>query len=298
MSRLRSELFRHVIESVADIVVITDANPHDPRIVFVNPAFTELTGFSAEEAIGKNPNFLQGSDTDPETRAAVKKALVEGRSVIAEILNYTKDGTSEYWLEMKIVPIRGASGAIEYFAATERDVTDRLYREKALEELSASDPLTGLLNRRAFEQILEKELARSKRTGAELCLALMDVDNLKGVNDTFGHQMGDLVLSRTAEAALHTVRRGDFVARIGGDEFAILLPGTSQARAKGILSRLKKVVSSMHVAAKEEAVSPSVSVGIAERSESESAAELLDRADAAMYLAKSKGSEAIGTLKK
>ena len=115
-----------IIKSTNDIVIVTEASPVDapgPHIVYVNQAFTELTGFTAKEVIGKSPRILQGPDSDPKTRAKIREALIEKKAIRTTIVNYSKSGR-KYWLDLNIIPLKNKKGEVTHFAAIERDLTD------------------------------------------------------------------------------------------------------------------------------------------------------------------------------
>ena len=129
----RHRLFEAVVENVNDAVVVTDANlePPGPRIVYVNPAYSRMTGYGPDEAVGRNPGFLQGTDTDRAALARISAALRRGESVREELLNYRKDGTP-FWVEISIVPVRDAQGRITHFVSAQRDTTERRRAEEEL----------------------------------------------------------------------------------------------------------------------------------------------------------------------
>jgi len=129
----RHRLFEAIVETVSDAVVVTDANlePPGPRIVYVNPAYTRMTGYRPEEVTGRNPGFLQGPDTDPAARARIGAALRRGEPVRQELLNYRKDGTP-FWVEISIVPVRDEQGRITHFASAQRETTERHRMEEEL----------------------------------------------------------------------------------------------------------------------------------------------------------------------
>ena len=129
----RHRLFEAIVETVNDAVVVTDADlePPGPRIVYVNPAYTRMTGYRPEEVIGRNPGFLQGPETDPATRARIRAALRRHEPVRAELLNYRKDGTP-FWVEISIVPVRDAAGRVTHFASAQRETTGRRRMEEEL----------------------------------------------------------------------------------------------------------------------------------------------------------------------
>lgn len=144
--------FEDIIANANDIVIVTEADPLDdpgPRIVYVNPAFTALTGYTPEEVLGRTPRILQGPDTDPDTLRRISAALHRHEPVREEILNYSKSGR-EYWLDMNIVPLVDADGGVRYFAAIERDLTERVAAETMKDEFISTvshelrTPLTAL----------------------------------------------------------------------------------------------------------------------------------------------------------
>ncbi|MGJ3522229.1 GGDEF domain-containing protein [Nitratidesulfovibrio sp. D1] len=166
--------------------------------------------------------------------------------------------------------------------------------QKAVEELAHQrdhDPLTGLMNRRAFLRQVELELQRVHRGGAEICLAMVDLDDFKRVNDTWGHACGDLVLRRTADLLRDATRAYDVAARIGGEEFVLLLPGASPMRAQALLERLLQEMRGEDFTCRGETFRVTFSAGIAgcRGATACRAEDLLDRADKALYEAKTSG---------
>ena len=235
---LPMRILRGMIEAVHDAVVITTAEGFDepnPQIVYVNPAFTAISGYTAEEAIGKSPRMLQGPGTDRAALSRIRQSLVLGQSCREEILNYHKDGSS-YWLDVHIVPLFGENDKITHFAAVERNVTEQRRRLKRLESLAHQDFLTGLANRAALYEHIEKLTATDPL--ASHTLVLFDLDSFKLVNDTLGHLAGDALLRKFAAILVANVRRDDFVARLGGDEFALVLRSTDLVDARLITERM------------------------------------------------------------
>ena len=285
--------FALIAESINDSLVVTEADvtPPGPLIVYVNPAFTRLTGYSAEEAVGATPRMLQGPGTSRATLDTIKAALTKGAAVREKILNFSKAGTP-YWLDLNIVELRNAAGEITHFAAIQRDVTGDMHRLSELEDLADRDPLTGVANRRAFLRCLDREFVAG---GRALCLGIVDVDHFKSVNDGQGHAAGDAVLTAIAECLAANTRRSDIVGRIGGDEFALCMPLLALRDAHGLAERLCHAVTGWLM---ENTVGPpgvTISIGVAERHAADSVATLMARADVAMYAAKRAGRNRVGS---
>jgi diguanylate cyclase (GGDEF)-like protein len=174
----------------------------------------------------------------------------------------------------------GVVGWVTNWITGDRDraEADRRRLVSELETLARTDPLTGLPNRRAWDETVIRELARARRDRTELCIAVLDIDQLKLVNDRSGHAAGDELLRATAARWLSALRASDYLARIGGDEFAVLLPDCPADEARLVVSRLRKAE-----------IGPSYSAGIAAWDGDEAAANLLHRADMALYTAKADG---------
>ncbi|WP_242346262.1 diguanylate cyclase [Anaeromyxobacter terrae] len=185
--------------------------------------------------------------------------------------------------------IRVGSFVMRYLAAG-----DEAARElEALAALGRRDPLTGLANRRAFEEALAGAVARAVRDGAALALAALDVDHFKRVNDAHGHAAGDAVLAAVAARATEALRAGDLLARIGGEEFAALLPGATLAAAAEVAERIRARISAAPVEAGAERVAVTVSAGVAALAPGEDGATLLARADERLYAAKRAGRDRV-----
>ncbi len=221
-----------VAELANDAIVITD---FQGRIVWCNPAFQTLSGYSFNEAKGKKPgSFLQGENTDRETTRAIGNALRNGEPIKTEILNYAKDGT-EYWITISISPLQNEFGELYGNVSISHDVTAaRRQREEILaakqetEFQARHDPLTGLPNRRALDIALRE---KAKAGEHEATLVRIDLDHFKYVNDTLGHEAGDFVLCEVANILKEETKQDDLPVRVGGDEFVILLGAQTCASA-------------------------------------------------------------------
>ncbi|MCX7109609.1 MAG: diguanylate cyclase [Proteobacteria bacterium] len=237
-----AKLLEICINRLNDAIVITEAdaiNVPGPRIIWANKVFFERNGYSPDEIIGQSPRILQGPETDRAVLHRVRTALESWQSVRAEVLNYRKDGSS-YWNEFEIVPIANEKGVYTHFVSVQRDVTERKLLEMKFKELSSIDYLTEVFNRRSFMDKMEHEFALLQRGYyAQLAVLMLDIDFFKHVNDTFGHAAGDMVLKHLASLLRNNLRRIDTVGRLGGEEFAIILPNLNIGAAKVFADRLR-----------------------------------------------------------
>ncbi|GEO35741.1 diguanylate cyclase domain-containing protein [Cellulomonas aerilata] len=270
-------------------VVICDASAPDLPVVYVNPAFTELTGYTEAEAVGTNCRFLQGPATDPGTVRAIRDAVRAGEPVECRIVNYRADGT-EFWNELRISPVHDATGSITHYMATQRDVTDEMTEREAERQAATHDPLTGLLNRTAFVEELDRELARAARNGTAVGVLFADVDHFKKVNDTRGHLVGDEFLRHVSRLLRRSLRTQDAVARLGGDEFVALLTDLpvelAQDSVDAVVEDLERSLA-QPVPLDGTEYRTTVSIGAAVHTAGAATGrQLLDEADSAMYARK------------
>jgi len=300
-SQERLHLLNTCIARLNDIIMITEAEPFEepgPRIVFVNQAFEQRTGYRQEEVLGRSPRMLQGPKTQRAELDRIRTALARKEPVSAELINYTKAG-NEFWLELDIVPITNGTGEVTHYAAIERDITQRKSNEQEIERLAFYDPLTGLPNRRLLLDRLQHALALAARNRHSGALLFIDLDNFKALNDTLGHDKGDLLLQQIALRLAACVRKSNTVARFGGDEFVVMLeelsvkPRIAAAQAEFVA---EKVLASFHdpfqLGGYDYHSTPSIGVALFNKQDN-NLEELLKRADLAMYQAKASGRNAI-----
>ncbi|MES2105061.1 MAG: EAL domain-containing protein [Pseudomonadota bacterium] len=213
------------VERLNDLVLITEAKPislDGPRIVFVNDAFVRRTGYSREEVLGKTPRILQGPNTQRSELKRIRSALEKWEPVRCELINYTKDG-EEFWVEADIVPIADDAGVFTHWVAVERDITERKKSEARIHKLAFFDVLTGLPNRRLLLDRIGTLLTSARRTGLVSAVLFIDLDHFKNINEARGHAVGDALLRHVARRLGNLLREMDTVARIGGDEFVVLV---------------------------------------------------------------------------
>ena len=241
--------------------------------------------------------MLQGPGTSRTTLDAIAAGLRAGREVHEKVLNYAKSG-APYWLDLRIVPIADPGGTIIQFVAIERDVTLDKRRLDELEYVADRDTLTGVPNRRALMRTMDAELQGARLRGNRgPCVAYVDVDDFKRVNDTFGHTTGDAVLCGIADRLAENMRRMDMLGRLGGEEFAVCMPSTELPEAAAIAERLRRAAGSRPFDTPSGPVRVTISVGVAEAAPDEyNLADVLSRADRAMYVAKTSGRNRVHTI--
>ena len=174
--------------------------------------------------------------------------------------------------------------------ALNEEITSRKHIEKELHQQATTDPLTGILNRRAFFEKANQEVARSQRYLKTLSILMLDIDHFKLINDNFGHHNGDKVLRRFAQEAKKPLRTNDYISRVGGEEFAITLPETDLASANKIAERVRHIVQELKIPIDQHLIDLTVSIGVAEYDPEETDIHpTLQRADQALYRAKEAG---------
>jgi diguanylate cyclase (GGDEF)-like protein/PAS domain S-box-containing protein len=284
--------FSEIVQNAKDVVIVTKADTIDepgPEIIYVNQAFSEMTGYSAEEVIGKSPRILQSKDTEKKEKLAIRRALEKKEAVRVTLRNYTKLG-KEYWIDLSILPLRDNKGNVTHFASIQRDITEQKNLERKLQVLCRTDPLTTAANRRAFNEILSQEFSRFKRSQKEYALIMIDIDHFKSVNDEYGHAVGDQVLIEVTERCKDNLRYHDIVARLGGEEFCVLLPYTNAKHAEGIAERLRGKIESMPIISEGSRITVTVSVGISlVCSDDSDGHDAMQRADQKLLEAKKNG---------
>ncbi|MGQ4277201.1 EAL domain-containing protein [Pseudidiomarina sp. E22-M8] len=284
-------LLERSVESSTNGLIICEANKSGFPIIYVNPAFREMTGFhDDEELLGRNCKFLQGPDTDPETVQKIRDGLSTRSEVRVTILNYRKDGTP-FWNDLIISPVRDKGEKVTHFIGLQSDITERVEREGELEFLAKHDVLTRLPNRNALEDRLAKCLAQ-RQTGEEgqVAVLFIDLDGFKPINDSLGHAVGDRILVETARRLEQQMAPDDLLARFGGDEFVAVVNSMEGREAIGQLAL--KLLEQFHQPYRfdELEVSLSATIGIADnRTFFTHSVELIQRADVAMYEAKRRG---------
>ncbi|MBI3445676.1 MAG: EAL domain-containing protein [Magnetospirillum sp.] len=278
-----------VFESTGEGLFVTDEKR---RIIHVNPAFTELTGFSPDEVMGRTPKFLASGRHPPEFYDKMFRTLNESGKWQGEIWNRRKTGEMfAEWLNIAVV--RNERNELTNYVAVFSDITSRKQDEERLNYQANHDPLTRLPNRTLFQERLSRALTRAHRNQSTVALLFIDLDFFKQVNDTLGHLAGDILLQQVAERLTACVRQGDTVARLAGDEFTVILEDIAEPRDGAVVAHkiLSVMAEPFDLQGHEARISSSIGVALYP-SDAGDPQSLIKLADTAMYRAKHQGRNA------
>lgn len=271
-------------------MLVTDSNG---LILQVNRAFTTITGYADTDVLGKNPRVLGSGRHDAEFFSAMYQNIENIGSWEGEIWNKRKNG-EEYPLRLVITAVKNSTGNLMNYVASFTDITLSKSAADQIEQLAFYDPLTGLPNRRLLQDRLQHALASSGRGGKEGAVLFIDLDNFKKLNDTLGHDTGDMLLEQVADRLASCVRKGDTVARLGGDEFVVMLEDLSEntleaaEQTEFVGNKILNTLNQPYLLGKFPYQS-TPSIGATLFKNSKSMEELLKQADIAMYQAKRAG---------
>jgi diguanylate cyclase (GGDEF)-like protein/PAS domain S-box-containing protein len=280
--RLASQVF----EATQDAIVVTD---REARIVATNPAFTQISGYSAKEVLGQNVALLHAGEPDLDSFEALVQSVTKTGHWSGEILARRKNGETYPGLLSASV-VRDAQGHVINHVAVFMDITERKAEQHLIDFLSNHDALTGLPNRLLARQRFEQTLNAARREGRCVAVMCLDLDRFKSINDSYGHDMGDKALQVVAKYLSETVREHDIVTRQGGDEFQIIVADDTQlsatmALAQQILAGLRK---ELVIDGQQITVTSSIGIAVSP-TDGESFDELVRNADTALFRAKEIG---------
>lgn len=282
--RLAASIFEHSPEGI----MITSATER-PVILRVNQSFQQITGFSAQEVQGKNPNILSSGIHDRAFFQAMWHILLTTGHWEGEIWNVRRDGTLfPEWINISAV--QDSSGKTTHYVGVFEDITEIKRTQHQLEEAANHDPLTGLPNRRLLNELLEHAIRRASREQSRVAVLFIDLDRFKIVNDSLGHVVGDTLLAMVAERIQQAVRNSDLIARLGGDEFVVVMDGLQEGEDATVVAQ--KIIDSLTEPfyAQEHEIFIGASIGISLCPEDgQEPAELIKAADIAMYQVKNQG---------
>ncbi|SCK13392.1 diguanylate cyclase [Vogesella sp. LIG4] len=282
------------VDHAAEAIVIANA---EGAVEYVNPAFERLTGLGNADVQGKIQLAELLLAEHPDLKNTMVETLISGDTWRGELASKHRDG-HPYHETISVAPVLSPEGRVQYTVAIKHDISDAKLLQAELQRLANTDELTGLYNRRQFMQRTSEEIARSQRWDRPLTLAMLDLDHFKQVNDRYGHPFGDEVLRRFAACCQTTVRLEDVCGRLGGEEFAILLPDTDRYSASQVMERVREAVAALQLPNPLGGmpVQFTVSIGISELYPGDATATpMMARADAALYLAKQEGRNRVRT---
>jgi diguanylate cyclase (GGDEF)-like protein/PAS domain S-box-containing protein len=282
-------LSQRAVEATSNGILITDHREDDHPIVYCNPAFERMTGYSREDVLGRNPRFLQGGDNEQDELGKVRAAMGAGGDYRGVLKNYRKDGTL-FWNQLRMSPVFDETGQLTHYVGIQTDITESYNLTQQLSYQATHDSLTGLVNRAEFERYLQRALRRAHTDGSEHALCYLDLDQFKIINDSSGHIAGDELLRQLAEVLKARVRKSDLLARLGGDEFAVLVEHCTLQDAERVADLLRKAITEYRFQWDGKSFAVGVSAGLVPITPlTVSMTEVLKAADAACYAAKDAG---------
>ncbi|OGS91430.1 MAG: hypothetical protein A2Z95_09035 [Gallionellales bacterium GWA2_60_18] len=299
-------LLAQAVDQLRDGVTIADARRKDHPIIYVNRGFEQMTGYASAEVIGKSYRFLQGEDVEQPEIATIHDALTRGEGCQVTLRNYRKDG-SLFWNELSISPLRDEQGELTHFVGVQKDVTSRILHDQHLHQssldlhtlnrqlgtLAYTDHVSGISNRRHFDEQFASLLAAAQRTHGELSVLLIELDHFREFIERYGRPAGDECLRVVGDCIAKLFARGsDCAARYSGDEFAVVSTGDNIVDLQAHAQKLRAKVSALgipHSGSPHGIVTISVG-GVARIPQRDTAAtDLIALADAALYEAKRHG---------
>jgi diguanylate cyclase (GGDEF)-like protein/PAS domain S-box-containing protein len=280
MDPILHEWLRGALDAAPEGIVVCAAQPGQQPVVYANPAFERLTGYTQAELLGQDLRRLQAWDREQEGRGQMRAAIARGEGCRALVRNYRKDG-AQFWNEILLQPLRDAEGRLTHFVAYHRDVTERersgLIRGPGRPSWLREDRLSGLYSRAYFEELLAHDWKIGVREARVLTLMVFDIDQLGSYNETYGRAAGDACIRRVAGVIGASFRRGaDVVARWEGGRMVALVRNADQSAVKGFAAAVAQKVLGQHIHHPRSTLQKFVSVSIGAAHHSPTAGESPD----------------------
>ncbi len=305
MTSLDSDIYRRLLETSPEGVVLVDVRQPDQPAVYVNAGFEALTGYSAADLLGRNLRLLQADDREQDGRHRLREAMGRGESCRVLLRNYRKDGTL-FWNEMTLMPLRDAEGQVTYYAGHHRDAGERLRIDPRLSRDSLSgahqptgvairdDRLTGLFTLPYLQELLKRDWAIAQREHRSIAVFAIDIDALDLYNATFGRAAGDSAIRRVAHCVSGCLRRSsDVTARIDGGSMMAFAPGLTTEQALKLGELMAERVRELRIHHPRSAVLRYISISVGVSAAAPGAADdpsaLLDNSQQQLKLAKKSG---------
>lgn len=264
-----------------DEYIITSSTDTNGIIIDVSKAYCMICGYTKEELIGRSHNVVRHPDNPKEFFEGLWSTIKAGKTWHGEIKNRAKDGRV-YWLDTTITPIKNDDDETIGYYSISHDITAK----KIAEELSLTDPLTSLANRRKIDNDFDELVRLFKRYRTPFSVVIADIDKFKSINDTYGHEVGDMVLKKFAKILRSNTRSTDKVGRWGGEEFIVLCPNSKLDEAQAVAEKLRVEISNTYFPVVGKVTT---SFGISEFKDEDDVNSCLKRADEALYAAKNSG---------
>ncbi len=280
-----AEIYKTIFDCVASTIIVTDTNG---TIEKVNPAFQELTGYTKEEAIGKNPKMLSSGYHSTKFFEEMWKTLGSGEIWRGILRDKIKSGEL-IWENSVISPIKDSTGNIIKYISIKENITKQVEQEEKLKEYAYQDALTGLYNRRKFSERAKKLVATAQENELHLFCLMIDLDNFKMVNDIYGHEAGNKVLVAVADLLKENVKGKDIASRYGGEEFIVILAEYNYEEAIKKAEQIKIDIGNIIIKTNNNTISVTASMGFAKYNNTIQFSELIENADKALYQAKNTG---------
>jgi diguanylate cyclase (GGDEF)-like protein/PAS domain S-box-containing protein len=305
MTGIDASLYRRLVESSSEGVVLVDAQNPERPVIYANPGFEALTGYSSAELLGRNLRFLQGDDREQDGRHRLREALARGESCRVLLRNYRKDGTV-FWNEMTVSPLLDADGRVTHYAGHHRDAGERLRIDPKLARDSLSgahqptavairdDRLTGLFTLPYLEELLKRDWSVAQREKRSMAVFAIDIDALDLYNTTFGRAAGDSAIRRVAHVVSGCLRRSsDVTARIDGGSLIAFAPGLTHEQALRVGQLMAERVRDLRIHHPRSVVlryvSVSVGVAAAVPDPADSPSEMVQKSQQQLQVAKKAG---------
>ena len=286
INNINSQMKKYI--KIVDENVLTSSTDLDGNITYASEAFCEISGYTKDELIGQNHRIIRHSDMKESTYKELWETITSGKTWKGEIKNKKKNG-DYYWVKASISPMFDNKGEIISYTAVREDITDK----KIIEEISITDGLTNIYNRRYFDEIFPKIINEAKRKNELVAFVFMDIDHFKQYNDNYGHQKGDEVLINFAACLKQSLNRSsDYTFRLGGEEFAVVYQMETKEKAVEFANNLRKNIENLKIEHKYSSVSSYItaSMGLICKNANEIVIdEIYKQADDLLYQAKRSG---------
>ncbi len=278
----KTDLLVQALKQMDDMVFITDINS---VIIYANDSLIRKLGYAQDELIGHKANIFKSDKHTTKFYKNLWETILSGKNYHGVMINKTKNGKLLY-ADLNITPLFDKNKNIQNFVAMSTDITNRILMEKKLKKLTIIDSLTGIYNRYKMEKELNRQIARHQRYKEPFCMLIVDIDDFKGVNESYGYDAGDRVLITLSQLISNNIRTTDIVGRWGDEEFVVILDYVERDNASAVAQKIRQIVDSNMIDGKYKIT---VSVGVTQYKEGETGEGLVKKMGGALHEAKKRG---------